>query len=211
MKRFRQRIRTKAYEAEVARGVIARDAILSAAGALIILGTLTDWFTYVTFGQRVAISGLDLILRVGLYYEVLILIGIGAVFLLLPLTYHGRVRKVLPGDFIAGALSLGAILIPIEVVIRHREFVLDTVGIELFNNLGAGFFLVLLGSGVVVISLIAHPPAAHRVMRREEIKETQPTTEKRETPQAEPEKTPVPAEKEGESEQREEGTPAPVV
>jgi len=210
MKRFRQRIRTKAYEAEVARGVIARDAILSAAGALMILGTLTDWFTYNWMGARVAVSGLDLILRVGLYYEILILLGIGTVFLLLPVTYHGKVRKVLPGDFIAGALALGSILIPIEVVIRHRQFIIDTVGIELFNNLGAGFFLVLLGSGVVVISLIAHAPVEHKVIKREEIKEAQPTTEKAEAPKTMVEEKPTPAVEAVVKKEKSEGAPAPI-
>jgi hypothetical protein len=171
MKRFVQRIKTRAYEVEIAGKVIARDAILSAAGGLIILGTLTDWFTYMMPGERVAISGIDLILRVGLYYEILILLGIGITFLLLPLTYTGRVRKVLPGDLIAGTLVLVAIIIPIEVAIRHRGFIRDTVGIELFNNLGAGFFLVLLGCGVIVISLIAHPPVPRQIIKREPIEE----------------------------------------
>lgn len=210
MKRFRQRMRTKAYEVEVAKGVIARDAILSGAGALIILGTLTDWFTYNWMGARVAISGLDLILRVGLYYEVLILFGIGVVFLLLPVTYHGRVRNVLPGDFIAGALSLGAILIPIEVVIRHREYILNTVGIEIFNNLGAGFFLVLLGSGVVVISLIAHPPVEHKVIKREEIKETTATSEKKEETKTGVEEKLATVEAAEERKADEDGAPAPL-
>jgi hypothetical protein len=126
------------------------------------------------------------------------------------LTYHGKVRKVLPGDFIAGALALGSILIPIEVVIRHRQFIIDTVGIELFNNLGAGFFLVLLGSGVVVISLIAHAPVEHKVIKREEIKEAQTTTEKAEAPKAGVEEKPTVAVEAVVKKEKSEGAPAPI-
>lgn len=176
IRKFRQRIRTKAYEAEVARGVVTRDAVLAAAGAVIILGSLTDWFTYIWMGERVSLSGLDLTFR-EMYFEILILFGIGMVLLLLPVTYHGRVRRVLPGDFIAGSLALGSILIPIEVAIRYRVHVSRLVGIETFNNLGGGFFLVLLGSGTVIISLLAHPPVGHRVIERREVKEGTPAAE----------------------------------
>ena len=137
------------------------EAVLILGGVLLVLGFFMDWVSYKFVADTVTIKGYEFGRLVGNYPETLLLPFCGLLFIAGGFFGAGRRRAYMPqkvsrGVFLAGAwiAAIVAMFLSVWLTIRFSDFLMDTRGITIYNNLELGWFITVSGNIVLYIGCI---------------------------------------------------------